>query len=458
MLRPRRKSGDIRRAREAEYGYEVLTRDRDVTVPAVKQEGTIPARWLLEPHFAKDEEEVGISNSIDIYVDGPGAFSQDVLLGVPHVDKAYTLGGTRGAQHFARTPPTWFGQREPDSARLDTVANQEKRRNQIRMRRCSCFEDLSLSSSGGSEHLTSGPESEGRSMLVVNPRAKRQRSHCPVGMRLSNRVGEMLSLGELFPQSKPSFIAYDDACSLLRHIVTQDSNNAWLSMTKFIVDAWHYIGHRATDILCRLWCNPAPLNGSQPDLVLVEEDADGTRAFNTETQLNSSSLGSMALNHSCARCPTVADVRFGPVFDEKIRTPNPTSGSVRATSTNPEPDLGPVHFWGSNMFEPKRNSHELKCRVCRSIEVAPALQLFMKRMGSVVILPVGPVRFREVRPNFKNPNPELDLGVRFVRVRFRFEIGSEPNTGNTNAERVVKRVQDKDLGLSDEFWQEATGD
>ncbi|KAJ6550224.1 hypothetical protein B0H19DRAFT_1298759, partial [Mycena capillaripes] len=47
------------------------------------------------------------------------------------------------------------------------------------------------------------------------------------------------------------------------------------------------------DILCRLWCNPAPLNGSQPDLVIVEEDANGTtrqtRAFNTETaeQLNS---------------------------------------------------------------------------------------------------------------------------------------------------------------------------
>jgi hypothetical protein len=59
------------------------------------------------------------------------------------------------------------------------------------------------------------------------------------------------------------------------------------------VDAWHYIGHRATDILCRLWCNPAPLNGSQPDLVIIQEDGNGirhqTRAFNTETaeQLNS---------------------------------------------------------------------------------------------------------------------------------------------------------------------------
>ncbi|KAJ7619674.1 hypothetical protein FB45DRAFT_1096065 [Roridomyces roridus] len=96
-----------------------------------------------------------------------------------------------------------------------------------------------------------------------------------------------------YPSSKPSFIAYDDACSRLRHIVSRDPHSPWLSTTKFIVDAWHYIGHRATDILCRLWCNPAPANGSQPDLILVETDANGTthqtRAFNTETaeQLNS---------------------------------------------------------------------------------------------------------------------------------------------------------------------------
>ncbi|KAJ7746422.1 hypothetical protein B0H14DRAFT_3117475 [Mycena olivaceomarginata] len=97
---------------------------------------------------------------------------------------------------------------------------------------------------------------------------------------------------EHHPNSKPSFIAYDDACNLLRHIVTQDANSPWIRATKFIVDAWHYIGHRATDVLCRLWCNPAPTNGSQPDLVLVDVDDNGrthtTRAFNTETaeQLN----------------------------------------------------------------------------------------------------------------------------------------------------------------------------
>ncbi|EFI27759.1 hypothetical protein CC1G_14682 [Coprinopsis cinerea okayama7 len=92
---------------------------------------------------------------------------------------------------------------------------------------------------------------------------------------------------------RPSFLAYDNACDLLRHIVTQNPQNSWLTTTKFIVDAWHYIGHRATDALCRLWCNPAPLDGSQPDLILIQEDDQGqmhaTRAFNTETaeQLNS---------------------------------------------------------------------------------------------------------------------------------------------------------------------------
>lgn len=86
---------------------------------------------------------------------------------------------------------------------------------------------------------------------------------------------------------RPGFIGYDDACDLLRHIVTQNPNDRWIKSTKLVVDAWHNIGHRATDVLCRTWCNPTPKNGSQPDLVRVETDASGnkhqTRAFNTET-------------------------------------------------------------------------------------------------------------------------------------------------------------------------------
>ncbi|KAJ7439572.1 hypothetical protein FB451DRAFT_1344220 [Mycena latifolia] len=122
---------------------------------------------------------------------------------------------------------------------------------------------------------------------------------CPIGWgkcynseSSSQVLGIINKIWEFHPESKPSFLAYDDACNLLRHIVTQDPSSAWLTTTKFIVDAWHYIGHKAADILCRVWCNPAPTNGSQPDLITVRVDGNGqqhtTRAFNTETaeQLN----------------------------------------------------------------------------------------------------------------------------------------------------------------------------
>ena len=86
---------------------------------------------------------------------------------------------------------------------------------------------------------------------------------------------------------RPGFIVFDDACDLLRHIVTQNPNDSWTGTTKFIVDAWHYIGHKATDVLCRLWCNPAPQDGSQPDLITVTTDDNGvkhvSRSWNTET-------------------------------------------------------------------------------------------------------------------------------------------------------------------------------
>ncbi|KAJ7206144.1 hypothetical protein B0H12DRAFT_1206100 [Mycena haematopus] len=122
---------------------------------------------------------------------------------------------------------------------------------------------------------------------------------CPIGWgkcynsESSSQVLAIIDkIWELDVDSKPSFLVYDDACNLLRHIVTQDPNSHWLASTKLIVDAWHYIGHQASDVLCRIWCNPAPTNGSQPDLITVRVDDNGqqhtTRAFNTETaeQLN----------------------------------------------------------------------------------------------------------------------------------------------------------------------------
>ncbi|KAJ6479635.1 hypothetical protein C8R45DRAFT_1054414 [Mycena sanguinolenta] len=133
------------------------------------------------------------------------------------------------------------------------------------------------------------------------------------------------------PELRPGFIAYDKACDLLRHIVTQNQDDLWIKSTKFIVDAFHYINHRATDVLCRTRCNPAPMDGSQPDLVLTEVDERGvihqTRAFNTETaeQLNS------WLNGFESQLQQMTDVNFdffvhvlmliyGEMVEKKIRS------------------------------------------------------------------------------------------------------------------------------------------
>ena len=88
------------------------------------------------------------------------------------------------------------------------------------------------------------------------------------------------------PASRPSYIAIDKGCALLKHIVKQGHWPAWEPTTRIIVDSYHYINHRVTDHLCRTWCNPAPLNGDAPNLVVVDEDKQGNpyykRAFNTQ--------------------------------------------------------------------------------------------------------------------------------------------------------------------------------
>jgi len=92
--------------------------------------------------------------------------------------------------------------------------------------------------------------------------------------------------------SRPDYICIDKACLLLRHAVVSGRWDAWKNTTRFIVDSYHYINHRTTDSLCRTYCNPAPLNGSAPNLVVVEKDRFGIphykRAFNTQAceQLN----------------------------------------------------------------------------------------------------------------------------------------------------------------------------
>lgn len=88
------------------------------------------------------------------------------------------------------------------------------------------------------------------------------------------------------PSLRPTYVVIDKGCLVLKRIVNGGDWREWSRTTRFIVDSYHYINHRATDFLCRTWCNPAPMNGQAPNLVKRQQDARGdwhyTRAFNTQ--------------------------------------------------------------------------------------------------------------------------------------------------------------------------------
>ena len=102
-------------------------------------------------------------------------------------------------------------------------------------------------------------------------------------------------LNRIYPtkESRPAYICIDKACSVLKFIINNDAYADWLETTRFVVDSYHYINHKATDNICRTWCNPTPSNGSAPNLVIPTTDKNGNpclkSAFNTQAceQLNS---------------------------------------------------------------------------------------------------------------------------------------------------------------------------
>ena len=94
-------------------------------------------------------------------------------------------------------------------------------------------------------------------------------------------------------ESRPAYICIDKACTVLKFIVNNGTYADWFETTRFVVDSYHYTNHKATDNICRTWCNPTPSDGSAPNLVIPTTDKNGNpclkHAFNTQAceQLNS---------------------------------------------------------------------------------------------------------------------------------------------------------------------------
>jgi len=98
-------------------------------------------------------------------------------------------------------------------------------------------------------------------------------------------------LETVFPteESRPDYICIDKACLLLKTAIRNGSwHQIWKQTTRFIVDSYHYISHKDTDELCKKWCNPAPADGSAPNLVIEGKDKQGKPcfrcAFNTQAR------------------------------------------------------------------------------------------------------------------------------------------------------------------------------
>ena len=84
-------------------------------------------------------------------------------------------------------------------------------------------------------------------------------------------------LQQVYPEqdNRPSYICIDKACQVVRRAVTTGQWEEWKETTRFIVDSYHYVNHQATDFLCQKWCNPAPTDGSAPNLVTQQIGDDG---------------------------------------------------------------------------------------------------------------------------------------------------------------------------------------
>ena len=152
-------------------------------------------------------------------------------------------------------------------------------------------------------HDAEGPAERTNSELFTPPRMYCVETICaPCGVviawakfaKAESPTNILNFLDHVYPieEARPAYICIDKACLVLRTSVANGTWQRWRNTSRFIVDSYHYVNHRASDSICRKWCNPAPLDGSAPNLVILEIDERGRpyckHAFNTQAceQLN----------------------------------------------------------------------------------------------------------------------------------------------------------------------------
>ncbi|GAA5878873.1 hypothetical protein JCM3774_004356 [Rhodotorula dairenensis] len=79
------------------------------------------------------------------------------------------------------------------------------------------------------------------------------------------------------PGGFPAYVAYDRACQVLRHVASTATTSQggeggglppFLKTSRLVVDGFHRQCHHRDDLLCSTLCDPAPLDGSAPNLVV----------------------------------------------------------------------------------------------------------------------------------------------------------------------------------------------
>ncbi|KPV71437.1 uncharacterized protein RHOBADRAFT_65813 [Rhodotorula graminis WP1] len=108
--------------------------------------------------------------------------------------------------------------------------------------------------------------------------------------------------------SFPTYIAYDRACHVLRHVLsTTPSLPPFLSSTRLVVTAFHKRIHPAADTFCDEFCTPTPLDGQAQDLVVPFRPATRGGKF----RRGSSRTFERAFNTSAAEQLNSTIARFG---------------------------------------------------------------------------------------------------------------------------------------------------